>query len=127
MTGLVVLAFVPLGAAALSSLPRAVLGALVACAMAPLMKPAPSLWTPQAGATALQWRHVTLGWITAAATLLASPRLEYGLAVGLCLTAVGTALDAAARAVNRRHNKAATQWQPAESATPEAGEAVFAR
>jgi len=87
VTGLTVLAFLPLGASALSSLPRAVLGSLVACAMAPLMWPASSLWAPSTGAPLAHWRFPALGWATTMATLAASPRLEYGLAFGLFLAA----------------------------------------
>ena len=96
ITGLAVLAFLPAGASALSTLPRAVLAALVACAMAPLMKPAPSLLLPSAGSGSLsRWKFPMLGWFTTAATLIASPRLEFGLAAGLlvaALMAIGDAL-----------------------------------
>lgn len=131
VTGLAVLAFLPLGASALSALPKAVLGALVACAMAPLMVPASSLWALAPGAPRREWRLPALGWATTAATLAvrfcsaldcmpcvrtsfecvlmcrehvcccastrqASPRLEYGLAVGMFLGAVMALIDRAA-------------------------------
>lgn len=71
ITGVAVLLFLPLGASALSSLSRAVLGALVACAMAPLMRPAPSLSLPSLpGSSLQQWKLPALGWATTAATLL---------------------------------------------------------
>lgn len=93
VTGLTVLLFLPLGAALLSTLPRAVLGGLVAVAVAPLLKPSPSLLVSAAvrgdkdagNATAWPVRDLTLGWATTVATLAASPRLELGLEAGLAL------------------------------------------
>ena len=71
VTGIVVLAFLPAGAALLSWLPRAVLGGLVAAAMAPLMMPSPALLPNAPRTAASEWprRDLALGWATAAATL----------------------------------------------------------
>jgi len=89
VTGATVLIFLPLGAALLSTLPRAVLGGLVAVAVAPLLKPSPSLLVSRAvrkqAATAWPIRDLALGWGTCVATLAASPRLELGLEAGLGL------------------------------------------
>jgi SulP family sulfate permease len=76
ITGAAVLAFLPAGAGLLAALPRAVLGGLVAVAMLPLMRPAPTLLSASAAASAATragaWpmRDRALGWITAAATIL---------------------------------------------------------
>jgi SulP family sulfate permease len=101
VTGLTVLAFLPLGATLLSALPRAVLGGLVAVAVAPLLKPAGSLLVKRAvrrqAATAWPLRDLALGWGTAAATMAASPRLELGLQAGLGLAATLAAWQLAGR------------------------------
>lgn len=68
VTGITVLLFLPAGAALLSWLPRAVLGGLVAAAMAPLMKPSPAL-LPVAPLTPSPRRDLALGWATAMATV----------------------------------------------------------
>jgi SulP family sulfate permease len=112
VTGLCVLAFLPAGAAALSLLPRAALGALTAVALAPLLKPPPAL-TPRlqfsaSGGKLARARSAraagaaALGWVTAAATLAAAPRLELGLGAGLALAGVLAALRAASRLRRRR-------------------------
>jgi hypothetical protein len=61
----------------------------VAVAVAPLLKPSPSLLVSRAvrkqAATAWPIRDLALGWGTCVATLAASPRLELGLEAGLGL------------------------------------------
>jgi MFS superfamily sulfate permease-like transporter len=72
-----VLLFLPLGAPLLSTLPRAVLGGLVAVAVAPLLRPSPSLLVAPAArrqhVTAWPIRDLTLGWATTVATLAVRP------------------------------------------------------
>jgi len=93
ITGATVLIFLPLGAALLGTLPRAVLGGLVATAVMPLLKPSASLLITskqalRAKGTAWPLRDLTLGWVTCVATLAASPRLELGLEAGLALAVI---------------------------------------
>ena len=110
ITGLCVLAFLPAGAAALALLPRAALGALTAVALSPLLKPPPALLPrlPRAGGGKLANARAaeataaaTLGWVTAAATLTAAPRLELGLGAGLALAAALGVYRIAARHLRR--------------------------
>ena len=85
VTGLAVLLILPFGAALLTSLPRATLGGLVVCAMAPLMTPPVAMrLSPGAELT----RGVLLGWATCLASLACSPRLELGLLSGVLVSAV---------------------------------------
>jgi SulP family sulfate permease len=110
VTGAAVLAFLPAGAPLLSALPRAVLGGLVAVAMLPLMRPAaamlPSSMRRQqqaaASSSSSALRDFALGWATAAATIVAAPRLERGLLVGLALAAVLAAWRAAGERIAPR-------------------------
>ena len=105
VTGLTVLVFLPLGAALLSTLPKAVLGGLVAVAVLPLLKPAPALLLSRAtlakmARSGAEWpvRDLALGWATTVATLAASPRLELGLEAGLALAVALAAYQVADRA-----------------------------
>ena len=91
VTGLAVLLVLPFGAALLASLPRATLGGLVICAMAPLMTPPPAMRLSAVGAGPR--RGALLGWATCLASLACSPRLELGLLCGVLLSAVLRALD----------------------------------
>ena len=115
-TALAVLAFLPLGAGLLSSLPKAVLGALVATAVAPVLKPSPGLaltrgmreqakrlvhiapTPPNARPHARLLHHLAetfLGWATLLCTLVAGKRLELGFEAGIGL-ALALALAQAA-------------------------------
>lgn len=76
VTGIVVLAFLPL-ASVLEALPSAVLGAVVIVAVAPLIRP-DRLWRMMRNYPV----QGTVGWITFVATLVASPAVEEGLLVG---------------------------------------------
>jgi SulP family sulfate permease len=79
ISGIVVLAFLPI-AGVLSSLPRAILGAIVVSAVARLIKLSP-LWT--------MWSDSKLQaavlWTTFALTLVLSPRIEIAVIVGIGL------------------------------------------
>jgi SulP family sulfate permease len=97
-TGIAVCIFLPLGAALLSALPKAVLGGLVATAVMPLLKPSPSLLlnlTARQRKRLALWpiRDLFLGWTTCAVTLGASPHLEVGLETGLVLAVALAALQ----------------------------------
>ena len=97
-TGVAVCIFLPLGAALLSALPKAVLGGLVATAVMPLLKPSPSLLlnlTARQRKSLARWpvRDLFLGWVTCAVTLGASPHLEVGLETGLFLAVALAALQ----------------------------------
>ena len=104
VTGVAVCIFLPLGAALLSALPKAVLGGLVFTAVMPLLKPSPSLLVTmtarqkaqmvagKAGSGA-QVRNLFLGWTTTIVTLGASPHLELGLETGLVLAVALAALQ----------------------------------
>ena len=76
-TGMIVILFLPF-ASVLEPLPRAVVGAVVITAVAPLVKPA---------ALMSLWRFSTLqaiiGWGTMAATILLEPRIEQGVLIGV--------------------------------------------
>jgi SulP family sulfate permease len=90
ITGLAVLAVLPLGAQLLAALPRAVLGGLVAVSVLPLCMPGESMLADAS------LRDAGLGWATLVATMVASPRLELGLLAGLGLTAAAAAVQAVA-------------------------------
>ena len=81
VAGATVLLVLPF-AGLLAPLPQAVLGAIVLTAVAPLMDPRPllRLWKqsrPQA----------LVGWTTFAATILAAPKVQYGVIAGISLAA----------------------------------------
>lgn len=80
VTGLVVLAFLPF-AGVLEPLPRAVLGAIVLAAAWSLIKPKLllGLWKRDA-------HQAVLAWIVFAATLVAAPRVERAVILGVVLT-----------------------------------------
>ncbi len=98
VTGIAVVAFLPLGAALLATLPRAALGGLVTCAMMPLMAPPPAMRL-RALAQRASRVDFALGWATMLASLACSPRLERGLLVGLALWASVAVWRAAATQV----------------------------
>ena len=85
ITGLVVLASIPL-AGVLAPLPRAVLGAVVIAAIAPLFRPQRilSLWKPSRPA-------FMVASVTFVLTLVAAPHLEYAVVGGVAL-AIGVHL-----------------------------------
>lgn len=80
VTGLVVLAFLPF-AGVLEPLPRAVLGAIVLAAAWSLIKPKLliGLWKRDV-------HQAALAWIVFAATLIAAPRVERAVILGVVLT-----------------------------------------
>lgn len=82
VTGAAVIAFLSVGAGALSFLPKAVLGGLVVGAVIPLLKPVKS----------------RVSWMTFAVTMFVSPRLELGLLAGLIISTLISALNALAQA-----------------------------
>ena len=103
-TGIAVCIFLPIGAALLSALPKAVLGGLVATAVMPLLKPSPSLLVTMTArqkaqmvagkaGSGKQLRDLFLGWTTTIVTLGASPHLEVGLETGLVLAVALAALQ----------------------------------
>ncbi|MGH1490339.1 MAG: SulP family inorganic anion transporter [Acidimicrobiales bacterium] len=82
ITGLVVLAFLPI-ASVLDGLPQAVLGAIVIGAVIGLVKPLALIGL---------WRQskieAALAWITFAATLLLTPAVQWAVMLGVALTAL---------------------------------------
>jgi len=105
ITGIAVLCFLPAGAGLLALLPKAVLGALVACAVAPVLMPSSSLLLTREDVRTHHWhmRDLFLGWSTLVVTLVASPRLELGLEVGLVLAILLALLQVASRVLKRRN------------------------
>ena len=115
ITGLTVLAVLPLGAPLLAALPRAVLGGLVASAVWPLLKPSPRLLvTRSLKGQPAEWpvRDLMLGWVTMAVTLAASPRLELGLEAGLALAVALALLQAIDHALMTSLQQAAETDRP---------------
>jgi MFS superfamily sulfate permease-like transporter len=116
VTGLAVLAFLPLGASLLAALPRAVLGGLVAIAVLPLLRPSPALLVSAAArrASPSAWplRDLFLGWGTCVATLAASPRLELGLEAGVALAAALALFQAADKGLMDSLREAAAMDRP---------------
>lgn len=82
VTGLVVLAFLPL-ASVLDGLPQAVLGAIVVGAVLSLIKPLGLLGLWKESPT-----EALLAWATFAATLLLTPNVQWAVMIGVALTVV---------------------------------------
>ena len=82
VTGLAVLLFTPI-AGVLSDLPRAVLGAIVIVAVIPLVR-IPEMMR----LTRASWGQAAVAWVTLAATLALSPRIDIAVLVGVGLAAI---------------------------------------
>lgn len=82
ITGIILLAFLPF-ASILENLPNAVLGAVVLGAVLNLLNPVRlfRLWKPS-------WSQAMLAWLTFAATLLATPNIQWAIVFGIVLTVV---------------------------------------
>ena len=81
ITGIAVLAFLPF-ADVISSLPRAVLAAIVIVAVARLVR-----LTTMVRLVGKTWGQAFVAWVTFAATLALSPRIELGVIVGVAVAA----------------------------------------
>ncbi len=82
ITGLIVIGFLPF-AGFLEDLPRAVLGAVVIAAVAPLMRPAPIVEVARASRP-----QGAVAAVTFAATLALAPRIERAVVIGIGLAVV---------------------------------------
>jgi sulfate permease, SulP family len=100
VTGLAVLAFTPF-AGVLSSLPRAVLGAIVITAVVRLVRIPDMIRLIK-----VTWGQSVIAWVTFAATLVLSPRIDLAVLVGVGLAALVHLYREASRLVVR------TEFEP---------------